>query len=1034
MSEAAPFATATSRAQTLYLIDGYAQFFRAYHAIRTPMSSPVTKEPTNMSFGFLGMLLKLLRGEGALGGGPAFVAVALDVSGDRGTFRSQLYPEYKATRDDPPEDLEPQVQRCLRTMEAMGIPILGSEGFEADDVIATLVKALRAKHPDLRIRIISKDKDLKQLLANDHVELYDVHHEAVIDQKTLKDETGLEPRQVIDYLALMGDTVDNVPGVVGIGPKTAAQLIAEYGSLDGVLAEAAKEKSAIKGKRLENIRAAVEHLPLSRQLVTLRDDVPVSLDLESARTEKIRLNELMPVLKELGFNRYQDELRALMGQPEVMPPPALQGDSERKPGDRGAAPSSVAKSSAKSESGRGSGGGSSGGWGGGGLFDQVEVKGPTTVRAQSGEYRCVMSPKELRELVEELREAEVVSIDTETTGLPALRQDLAGICLSTRIGTGVYVPVRSPTPREHQNESTVLDALRPIFEDPFKLKCGHNLKFDMLVLRLAGVKLAGCCVPAGRIGANAPANLPEGSDTCVVSTVFDSMVASYLIDAERSSHGLDALALALLGRTNVSITELIGTGKEQLRFDQVPLDAATQYAAEDADVALQLRAAMLPQLESMTLRPLFERVEMPLVEVLAELEWNGIRVDKAELDRQRVRLQQRIDALRREIVGAAEDALGRPFNPDSPKQLAGVLFNKKNDPAEPGLELPPVKRIKTGYSTDAEVLEKLAEDPTITTPIPKLIVEHRELSKLVNTYLEALVEAIYPVEPGVSGPRAGLGGRIHCSFNQTVAATGRLASSDPNLQNIPIRTDVGREIRRAFVAPEGHVLISADYSQIELRLLAHLSRDPALILAFKEDQDIHTAVAAQIHGVPIDRVTREQRSGAKMVNFGIVYGITAFGLARRLGVSNTQADEIITGYKKRFAGITTFLQECIDQATRFGYVQTMLGRRRPITDIHSTNPSRRAFAERTAINSVVQGSAADLIKLAMVDLHAATHGTLPEGVRMLLQIHDELVFESPIDRADAACEVIKSAMEHAMSLSVPLKVEVGTGANWFEGK
>ncbi len=1010
--------TAPRRGQTLYIIDGYAQFFRAYHAIRTPMTSPVTKEPTNMSFGFLGMLLKLFRGEGALGGPPDYVAVALDVSGDRGTFRSELYPQYKATRDDPPEDLEPQVRRCLSTMQAMGIPILGAPGFEADDVIATLVKTLRATHPDLRIRIISKDKDLKQLLANDHVELYDVHHEAIIDQKTLKEETGLEPGQVIDYLALMGDTVDNVPGVVGIGPKTAAQLIAEYGSLDAVLTEAGKEKSAIKGKRLENIRAAIPHLPLSRQLVTLRNDAPITFDLAAARTESVRLTELMPVLKELGFNRYQDELRTLMGQPAVMPPTSPAGESART------AHASTKRQAHSSDSGST----------GGGLFDQIEAARPTAVKVQSGVYRCITSPKELKELVEDLREAEVIAIDTETTGLPALRHELAGICLSTRVGTGVYVPTRSPSPGDHMDQEVVLGALRPVLEDPMRPKCGHNLKFDMLVLRRAGVKLAGCCVPSARLAAAGAANLPAGSDTGVVSTIFDSMVASYLIDAERSSHGLDALALALLGRTNISITELIGTGKDQRRFDEVPLDAATQYAAEDADVALQLRAIMLPQIEAMALRPLFECVEMPLVEVLAELEWNGIRVDKAELDRQRARLQQRIDALRREIVGAAEDALGRPFNPDSPKQLAGVLFNRADDPAEPGLGLKPIKRIKTGFSTDAEVLDKLAEDPMITTPIPKLIVEHRELSKLVNTYLEALAEDIYPEQPGVQPHLRGLAGRIHCSFNQTVAATGRLASSEPNLQNIPIRTDVGREIRRAFVAPEGGVLISADYSQIELRLLAHLSRDPALIQAFQDDQDIHTAVAAQIHGVPLDKVTREQRSGAKMVNFGIVYGITAFGLARRLGVSNTQADEIITGYKKRFAGITTFLQECIDQATRFGYVQTMLGRRRPITDIHSTNPSRRAFAERTAINSVVQGSAADLIKLAMVDLHAATHGTLPSGVRMLLQIHDELVFESPAERAEEACAIIKGVMENAMTLSVPLKVEVGTGANWFEGK
>jgi DNA polymerase-1 len=438
----------------------------------------------------------------------------------------------------------------------------------------------------------------------------------------------------------------------------------------------------------------------------------------------------------------------------------------------------------------------------------------------------------------------------------------------------------------------------------------------------------------------------------------------------------------------------------------------------------------------MQLWDLFTRVEMPLVEVLAELEWNGIRVDKAELDHQRTRLQKRIDELRTEIVNYTEDHLHRPFNPDSPRQLAAVLFNKPNATEEqggPGFGLKPIKRIKTGHSTDAEVLEKLAEDPTITNPIPRLIVEHRELTKLVNTYLEALAKEIYP--EGSLG-----GGRIHSSFSQTVAVTGRLASSDPNLQNIPIRTDIGREIRRAFIADKGNVLISADYSQIELRLLAHLSRDPALIQAFHEGQDIHTAVAAQIHGVPLEQVTREQRNGAKMVNFGIVYGITAFGLARRLGISNTAADEIITGYKKRFAGITTFLQECIDQASRFGYVQTMLGRRRPIPDITSSIPARRSFAERTAINSVVQGSAADLIKLAMVELHTLctpsnrhpVTSSLP--ARMLLQIHDELVFECPEPQAPEAARQICEIMEHAMQLSVPLKVDVRWATNWFEGK
>jgi DNA polymerase-1 len=604
-----------------------------------------------------------------------------------------------------------------------------------------------------------------------------------------------------------------------------------------------------------------------------------------------------------------------------------------------------------------------------------------------------------------MAEAEIFAIDTETTGLSPLRDKLCGVSISLAPGTGYYIPVRSPTPDQHLTQERALAILKPILEDPAKPKSGHNLKFDMLVLRAAGVHLRGATGGGGAGG-------------------FDSMVASYLIDASRSSHSLDALALALLNHTNIPISELIGSGAKQRTFDTVPLELATQYAAEDADVSLRLREAMLPQLRAMDLMDLFEKVEMPLVDVLAELEFNGILVDPAELDRQRDRLSTQITVLRRKIDDAADEALHRTFNPDSPKQLAAALFNKPTDPEEPGLGIKPPKRTKTGYSTDSETLEILTQDAAITTPLPQLVVDYRQLTKLVSTYLVSLKDEINPAT-----------GRIHASFNQTVAATGRLSSSDPNLQNIPIRTDVGREIRRAFIAPPGHVLVSADYSQIELRLLAHLSHDPALTEAFLRDEDIHTAVAAQIHHVPLDQVTREQRSGAKMVNFGIVYGITSYGLARRLGIHEKEAAGIIDAYKRRFSGITTFLHECIEQARRFGFVETMFKRRRPIPDIHSTNPSRRSFAERTAINSVVQGSAADLIKAAMVDLHGRiTAGSAPRGLRMLLQIHDELVFESPATTAEAARTLITQRMEQAMTLSVPLKVDSSIADNWFEGK
>ena len=978
----------TERMQTLYLIDGYAQFFRAFHAIRTPMSSPVTKEATNATFGFVGMVLKLLRECE-----PDFVAVALDVSGDRGTFRSRLYPEYKANRDAPPEDLGPQVERCIALLGAMGVPVVGAEGFEADDVIATICRRLGVGDPGIKVRLVSKDKDLQQLLREGAVEMYDVHTEALMTEARLKDEKGIAPRQMVDVLALMGDTVDNVPGVQGIGPKTAAQLIGEYGTIEAVLEEAKKEKGKVKGKRRENLLAAEQTIGLSRELVTLRDDVELEFDVSEAAVKGLDLGALMPVLKELGFNRYQDELKDLIAE-------------------RGGDPAEAERRRDATASGDGDAGG--------GLFDRASnddgggdgaSRGGTAAAALAdGRYRRVRTKTDLGALAEALRAAPLVAFDVETDGLFPTECGLVGLSFSVTEGEGWYVPVRGPEGEEVLGLEAVIDALRPVLEDADKAKTGHNLKFDVLVLR------------------NAPAR--AGLEPVMVRGVaFDTMVADYLVDAARSSHGMDHLARDLLGYECTPITELIGKGKHQKSFDAVPLDPAAAYAAEDADVSLRLHRVLRAQIEEKELGNLLREVELPLVEVLAELEHNGIVVDPAELDRQAGKLRERIAGLRGEI----DEAAPRPFNPDSPKQLASVLFDTK-DGEEPGLGIKPLKKTKTGYSTDAETLEKLAADPAVESRLPGLVVEYRQLTKLVSTYLEALKDAIRERD-----------GRIHASFNQTVAATGRLSSSDPNLQNIPIRTEVGRQIRKAFKAPEGRVLIGADYSQIELRLLAHLSGDEALIDAFNQGADIHRAVAGQIHGVAEEEVSREQREGAKMVNFGIVYGITAFGLARRLGVDRAEAAEIIDGYKKRFARITEFLESCAEKARTDGYVETMLGRRRPIDGIDSKNSQRRALAERMAINSVVQGSAADLIKLAMVDLHgrieaARAHGAqtgsaaVLDGVLMLLQIHDELVFEADEGAADDVGAEVKSRMEMVMDLDVPLVVEVASGKSWFEGK
>ena len=979
---------------TLYLIDGHAQFFRAYHAIRPGLRSPVTNEPTNMTFGFVGVLVKLLKEQR-----PDYLAVVVDASGDQGTFRSQIYPEYKANRSAPPEDLEPQVERCIALLKDLHVPVLAVEGVEADDTIATVVRRLRAQQPELAIRIVSRDKDLGQLV-DEQVKLFDPQTDTVLGVEELFDSKGVRPQQVVDMLALMGDPVDNVPGVRGVGPKTAAKLITQFGSLDALLANL----DQVPGKTGEAIRAQQGVLPLSRSLVALKDDVPVDFALESARVDlkAVPPGPVLEAMHQLGFNRHREDLRTLMGAPQdsgaaaapwraaalgrAAAPghgaPAQQGATPSRPAapQRAAVPAEPAEEF--------------------GLFNQPEqaaaqpvVTGEALDRYAAGQYRMLCTAAEVQAYVQDARAAcaagATLAFDTETTGLNPVSAALCGVSLAHQPDQGVYIPVRSPQPETHLGQDQVVELLRPLLEDAAVRKTAHNAKFDLVVLRAAGMRVQGL---AG-----------------------DSMIASYLLDSTRGTHKMDALAEAFLNHRCIPITDLIGTGKHQRTFDQAPLELAAPYAAEDADVTLRLQRLLEPQLAAAGLDTLYRTVEMPLVAVLADMEWNGIRVDADELERQRRALEAEIGRLRERILAACP----RPFNLDSPKQLSEILFNGPED-SPPGLGIKVVKRTKTGASTDIEVLEKLAQDPAVTSPIPQLIVEYRQLTKLVGTYLVALRQAI--------DTRTG---RIHASFHQTVAATGRLSSSDPNLQNIPIRTAVGREIRRAFVADLGNVIFSADYSQIELRVLAHLSGDPALQAAFHAGADIHSAVAAEVCSVPIAEVTSEQRSAAKMVNFGIVYGITPYGLARRLGTSNERARTIIEGYKARFAQIDAFLARCVEEARTQGYVQTILGRRRPVPQVHSRNPAERALGERIAINTVVQGSAADLIKLAMLHIHRDLPQAFP-AARMLLQIHDELVFEVPESQVEAFNPFVCQRMEQAMQLAVPLKADSGWAANWFD--
>ena len=967
--------------RTLYLIDAYAQIFRAYYAIRNGMRSPVTSEPTHAVFGFTAMLLKLL-GQYR----PDFVAVAADGPGK--TFRDDLYPPYKGTRRETPDDLRTQVPRVFELVERFGLPVVMHPGLEADDVIATITQRVLDDPAlaDVHVRIVSKDKDLEQLLG-DRVALVDIHTDTVIDIAALYASKGVRPAQVVDLLALTGDSVDNVPGVAGIGPKTAAQLIQQFGSIEGIYAGLEQ----IKGKRRESLEAARAHLPLSRTLVTLKRDGDFAFALEAARVRPPDPQRIIPLFQQLGFHRFQDEVRRLaaalggaaVGGAAPMAAPAGAGDQDATP---------KAKRPPSPWAGEGS---DPAGMAGSRAAGQIEM--PAT--AASGAYEAVLTHEQLQALVATLERQPIVAVDTETTGL---ERDavLCGLSFAWRAGHGVYVPVRSPEPERHLDEATVLTALRPILEDPAIPKCGHNLKFDAGVLLRAGVRLDG--------------------------VVFDSLLASMLIDPSQPAHKLDHLALAHLSYRMIPITDLIGPqqsspggtpspgGTEPLSMAGVPLEKIVPYAAEDADIALRLYHHLLPQVEALGLAGLVRDVEAPLSLVLARMEHHGIRCDPDELQRQGEALAAQVEALRRQI----KEVAGCEFQIDSTKQLAEVLFDR--------LGLTPGRRTKTGRSTDQEVLEKLAaqedrNDPR--TSVPRLVLEYRQLNKLVNTYLGNLRAAI--------DPRTG---RIHTTFHQLLAATGRLASQNPNLQNIPVRRDVGRQIRKAFVAPPGHLLLCADYSQIELRLLAHLSEDEALLEAFARELDIHTMVAAQVFGIPPEAVTREQRNHAKTINFGIIYGVTPYGLARRIeGLDLAGATKLIADYKQRFPGIDVFLERCVQQALEHGYVTTILGRRRAIPEVRSSNFNQRSLGERLAINSVVQGSAADLIKVAMVNVQRRIdRQRLP--LRLLLQIHDELVLETPAEAAEEHARIVRDEMERALALRVPLRAEVGIGPDWMTAK
>jgi len=925
----------------LYLIDGSGYIFRAYFAI--PPRSTKAGVPTNAIFGFTNMLIKLLRDSQADG-----LAVIFDASGT--SFRNDIYDAYKANRDEPPEDLIPQFAGIREATLAFNLPCLELQGYEADDLIATYAKLAQEK--GIEVTIVSSDKDLMQLVR-DGVGMLDPMKDKSIGRAEVIEKFGVPPEKVIDVQALAGDSVDNVPGVPGIGVKTAAQLIEEYGSLEELLQRAGEIKQP---KRRERLTENAEMARLSKQLVTLDEDAPVAEIGGRASLDEFGLLEPEPqslraFLEKYEFRSVLTRLADKLGEGDLVP-------DHREAGKEGAAAAEPADAAAQ--------------------------------------YSLVQDAEALKAWVEKAREAGAFAVDTETTSLDAQRAELVGVSMSVTPKEACYIPLGhkaqesgdelelsgGEVPKQIPMEEA-LALLKPLLADPSVLKIGQNLKYDICVLARYGVDVA---------------------------PLDDTMLLSYVLEAGLHGHGMDELAELHLGHKTISYSEVAGKGKSQVTFDRVPLDKALDYAAEDADVTLQLHQALKRQLVPAGLVTVYETMERPLVPVLAEMERTGIKVDRAILRRLSNELAQQAAELEEEIYKLA----GRPFTIGSPKQLGEILFD------EMGLE--GGKKTKTGaHATGADVLETLAAQGH---ELPAKVLDWRQITKLKSTYTDALQDQINPDT-----------GRVHTSYSQAVASTGRLSSTDPNLQNIPVRTEEGRKIRTAFVAEEGMKLVSIDYSQIELRLTAHIAEVDALKQAFADGEDIHAVTASQVFGVPLAEMDPMTRRKAKAINFGIIYGISAFGLANNLRIPQSEAKAFIEAYFARYPGIKDYMNETKALAREHGYVETLFGRRIHIPAIKEKNPSRRAFGDRAAINAPIQGTAADIIKRAMIRIPPSLEGA-KLSARMLLQVHDELLFEVPDAEVEKTVAVVREVMENAnrpaVQLSVPLVADAGVGDNWDE--
>jgi len=901
------------------LVDGSSYLYRAFHAM--PNLSNSRNEPTGAVYGVTNMLRRLLKDYD-----PESIAVVFDAPGK--TFRDDIFPAYKANRPPMPDELSGQIETLHEVIRAMGLPLVMIAGVEADDVIGTL--AARATRAGRSTLISTGDKDMAQLV-DDHVTLVDTMKDAIYDRAGVQERFGVPPERIVEYLALIGDSSDNIPGVAGVGPKTAAKWLAEYGSLDALVAHAGE----IKGKAGENLRAGLATLPLARQLATIKRDVELGFDDQHLRRRPPDPARLRELFHRLEFKTWLAELGGMNTAPPARAP-----------------------------------------------HSQEQFFGGTETGANPADYRAIVTEAELDAWIARLERAELYAVDTETTSLDVMQAEIVGVSFTDRGGAGAYIPLahQYPGAPAQLDRDATLRRLKPLLEDPRPRKVGQNLKYDLNVLANHGITLQGIA--------------------------HDTMLESYVLDSTASRHDMDSLALKYLGHKTIKYEDVAGKGKGQINFREVPVEQATQYAAEDADITLRLHEHLWPRLnETPALVTLYREMELPLVPVLARIERAGVKIDAAMLRAQSGELAKKMFELEQQ----AYELAGQAFNMASPLQIQEILFGK--------LKLPVLKKTPKGQpSTAEEVLTELALD----FPLPRVILDHRSIAKLKSTYADKLPEM---VNPGT--------GRVHTSYHQAVAATGRLSSSDPNLQNIPVRTEEGRRIRQAFVPEPGWVMVSADYSQIELRIMAHLSQDPGLLKAFASGADIHRATAAEVFGTAPEQVSDDMRRSAKAINFGLIYGMSAFGLAQQLKIERSAAQQYIDLYFARYPGVKAFMDRTRAQAHQDGYVETVFGRRLYLPEINVSNQARRQYAERTAINAPMQGTAADLIKRAMI---AVDRWILESGVavKMIMQVHDELVFEVRAEALEPARDGIRRHMTEVAQLAVPLVVDIGTGANWDE--